>query len=197
MTSAEGDVSTLLHAWSAGDRAALGKLTPIVYAELRRLASRYMRHERDGHSLQTTALVNEAYLRLVDIHRIQWNDRAHFFAVSAQMMRRILVDYARRHNLKRGGDLVQISLHDSGLAESGRDLDLVMLDSALDRLAALDPRKAQIVEMRFFGGLEVEECAEVLRVSGITIKREWRAARLWLYRELTGSSHVPRNVEKG
>jgi RNA polymerase sigma factor (TIGR02999 family) len=172
-------------------------LTPIVYGELRRLASRYMKGERDGHSLQTTALVNEAYLRLVDIRQMQWQNRAHFFAVSAQLMRRILVDYARRHNLRRGGDLLRVSLRDEALVDPGCDLDLVMLDSALTRLAVLDPRKAQIVEMRFFGGLSVEESAEVLRISTITVKRDWRAAKLWLYRELTGRTDAPRDMEEG
>jgi RNA polymerase sigma factor (TIGR02999 family) len=190
-------VSTLLQAWSAGDTTALDKLTPIVYSELRRLASRYMKGERDGHSLQTTALVNEAYLRLVDIRQMQWQNRAHFFAVSAQLMRRILVDYARRHNLKRGGGLLQVSLHDDALVDPGRDLDLVMLDTALTALAVFDPSKAQIVEMRFFGGLSVEESAEVLRISTITVKRDWRAAKLWLYRELTGRTDAPRDVEEG
>ena len=197
MTSQASDVSALLQAWSAGDTTALDMLTPIVYGELRRLASRYMKGERDGHSLQTTALVNEAYLRLVDIRQMQWQNRAHFFAVSAQLMRRILVDYARRHNLKRGGDLLQVSLHDDSLIDPGRDLDLVMLDSALTGLAVLDPRKAQIVEMRFFGGLSVEESAEVLRISTITVKRDWRAAKLWLYCELTGRTDSSRDMEEG
>lgn len=189
-------MSALLHAWSGGDATALDRLTPIVYDELRRVASRYMKRERDGHSLQTTALVNEAYLRLVDIRRMQWQNRAHFFAVSAQLMRRILVDYARRHNLKRGGGLMQVSLHDAHLVDPGRGLDLVMLDSAMNSLAEIDSRKVQIVEMRFFGGLSVEETAEVLRISPITVKRDWRAAKLWLYRELTGSADAPRNLEE-
>ena len=141
LTPSENDVSVLLHAWSAGDATALDKLTPIVYDELRRVASRYMKRERNGHSLQTTALVNEAYLRLVDIRRMQWQNRAHFFAVSAQLMRRILVDYARRHNLKRGGGLMQVSLHDADLIDRGRGLDLVMLDSAMNSLAEIDPAK--------------------------------------------------------
>jgi RNA polymerase sigma-70 factor (ECF subfamily) len=190
------DVSALLRAWSGGDGAALDRLTPIVYEELRRLASYYMKGERDGHSLQTTALVNEAYLRLVNIQRMQWQDRAHFFAVSAQLMRRILVDYARRHNLKRGGGMVQVSLHDGALITPGKDLDIVMLDGALTSLAAMDPRKAEIVEMRFFGGLNVEETAEVLRISPITVKRDWRAAKLWLYRELTGGGDAARAMAK-
>jgi RNA polymerase sigma-70 factor, ECF subfamily len=196
MLSPTGDVSALLHAWNAGDATALDRLTPIVYDELRRLASRYMKRERDGHSLQTTALVNEAYLRLVDIRMMQWQNRAHFFAVSAQLMRRILVDYARRHNLKRGGDHLRISLHDDALIDPGRDVDFVMLDTALTALATVDPRKAQIVEMRFFGGLSVEESAEVMQISPITVKRHWRAAKLWLYRELTGLTDATGNMEE-
>jgi RNA polymerase sigma-70 factor (ECF subfamily) len=184
-------VSALLHAWSSGDATALDKLTPMVYDELRRVARRHMRRERDGHSLQTTALVNEAYIRLFDIRRMEWQNRAHFFAVSAQLMRRILVDYARRHNLKRGSGFMQVSLHDADLIDPGRDVDLIMLDGAMNSLAEIDPRKVQIVEMRFFGGLSVEETAEVLRISPITVKRDWRAAKLWLYRELTGSVDAP------
>ena len=197
MTSPAGDVSVLLQAWGAGETAALDELIPIVNNELRRLASRYMKGERPGHSLQTSALVNEAYLRLVDIRRVQWQNRAHFFAVSAQLMRRILVDYARRHNLKRGGDLLQVSLRDDALVDPGRDLDLVMLDAALTDLAASDPRKAQIVELRFFGGLSVEESAEVLGISPITVKRDWRAGKIWLYRKLTGRTDAPRDMEEG
>ena len=189
----EGDVSALLRAWTSGDPCALEKLTPIVYHELRRLARHYMRGERPGHSLQTTALVNEAYTRLVDYKRMQWNDRAHFFAVSAQLMRRILVERARRHNLKRGGGVRHISLEEAAAEardEEDPDLggDLVALDHALDSLSRIDPRKVQVVEMRFFGGLSVEETAEVLKVSTVTVKRDWRAARIWLYRELTGAN---------
>ena len=179
------DVSALLHAWSDGDRNALEKLTPIVYGELRRLASRYMKGERAGHSLQTTELVNEAYVRLVDYKRMQWQDRAHFFAVSAQLMRRILVDHARRHNLKRGGGIRHVSLEEAARL-GDPDTDLVTLDNAMSDLARIDPRKVQVVEMRFFGGLSVEETAEVLKISPITVKRDWRAAKLWLYRELAG-----------
>jgi RNA polymerase sigma factor (TIGR02999 family) len=179
------DVSALLRAWSAGDQCALDRLTPIVYEELRRLASYHMKGERSGNSLQTTALVNEAYIRLVDYKRMQWQDRAHFFAVSAQLMRRILVDHARRHNLKRGGGLPHAALDDAALVDGGRETDLVALDDAMNALAKLDPRKVQVVEMRFFGGLSVEETAEVLKVSTVTIKRDWRAAKLWLYRELS------------
>jgi RNA polymerase sigma-70 factor (ECF subfamily) len=180
------DVSVLLRAWSDGDQSALEKLTPIVYQELRRLASRYMKGERTGNSMQTTALVNEAYLRLVDYNRMQWQDRAHFFAVSAQLMRRILVDHARRHNLKRGGGIPHLSLDEAMLVDEGRDADLVALDDAMNTLAKIDPRKVQVVELRFFGGLDVDETAEVLKVSTVTVKRDWRAAKLWLYRELAG-----------
>jgi RNA polymerase sigma factor (TIGR02999 family) len=178
-------VSGLLLAWSAGKQEALNELTPIVYNELRRLARRYMRRERAGHTLQTTALVHEAYTRLVDYNRMQWQSRAHFFAVAAQLMRRILVEHARRNNVKRGADFRHLSLNESVLADA-YDPDLVALDDAMTALDKLDPRKVQVVEMRYFGGLSVEETAEVLRVSTVTVKRDWRAARLWLYRELTG-----------
>jgi RNA polymerase sigma-70 factor (ECF subfamily) len=179
-----GDVTEFLRAWSNGDRAALDRLTPIVYDELHRLARRYMKGERLGHSLQTTALVNEAYMRLVDYKNMQWQDRAHFFAVSAQLMRRILVDHARRHNLKRGGDVLHVSLDDAVIAGGERDADLVALDNAMDLLGKLDARKVQVVEMRFFGGLSVEETAEVLKVSAVTVMRDWNTAKAWLYREL-------------
>jgi RNA polymerase sigma-70 factor, ECF subfamily len=179
------DISTLLRAWSGGEQSALEKLTPIVYDELHRLARRHMKGERPGHSLQTTALVNEAYTRLVDYKRMQWQDRAHFFAVSAQVMRRILVDHARRHNLKRGGAVQHVSIDEAALVGGDEDTDLVALDDAMNALARLDPRKVQVVEMRFFGGLSVEETAEVLKISTVTVKRDWRAARTWLYRELT------------
>jgi RNA polymerase sigma-70 factor (ECF subfamily) len=183
-----GDVSALLAAWSDGDQNALEKLTPIVYDELRRLARRYMKGERPGHSLQATALVNEAYTRLVDYKRMQWQNRAHFFAVSAQLMRRILVEYARRHNLKRGGGLQHVSLEHAAVVGGDEDTDLVALDDGMNALGQIDPRKVQVVEMRFFGGLSVEETAEVLKVSTVTVKRDWRAARTWLYRELTGGT---------
>ena len=180
------DISALLRAWSDGDQSALERLTPIVYDELRRLARRYMKRERPGHSLQTAALVNEAYMRLVDYERMQWQNRAHFFAVSSQLMRRILVDHARRHNLKRGGGVQHVSLDEAAVVGGDQDADLVALDNAMNALLRIDPRKVQVVEMRFFGGLSVEETAEVLKVSTITVKRDWRAARAWLYRELTG-----------
>jgi RNA polymerase sigma-70 factor (ECF subfamily) len=183
------EVSTLLRAWSGGDQRALERLTPIVYDELHRLAQRYMRRERPGHSLQTTALVNEAYTRLVDYKRMQWQDRAHFFAVSAQLMRRILVEHARRHNLKRGGGVQHVSLDEATIVGGDGDTDLVALDDAMNALAQLDPRKVQVVEMRFFGGLSVEETAAVLKISPVTVKRDWRSARTWLYRELTGATN--------
>jgi RNA polymerase sigma factor (TIGR02999 family) len=182
-----GDISGLLRAWSGGDQSALDRLTPIVYDELHRLARRYMRHERPGHSLQTSALVNEAYLRLVDYERMEWQNRAHFFAVSAQLMRRILVDHARRRNLKRGGGVEHVALEEAAVV-GGEGPDLVALDDAMNTLARIDPRKVQVVEMRFFGGLSVEETAEVLKAPTITVKRDWRAARAWLYRELAGGT---------
>jgi RNA polymerase sigma-70 factor (ECF subfamily) len=189
---AVGDVSKLLRAWSEGDRSALERLTPIVYDELHRLARRYMRRERPGQTLQTTALVNEAYMRLVDYKRMQWQDRAHFFAVSAQLMRRILVERARRRNLKRGGGAPHVSLEDAAVVGGNRAADpggnLVALDDALNALAQLDPRKVQVVEMRFFGGLTLEETAEVLKVSPVTVRRDLRTAKAWLFRELTGGT---------
>jgi RNA polymerase sigma-70 factor, ECF subfamily len=186
-SSSDTDVSALLRAWSDGDQDALQALTPIVYEELHRLARHYMRRERSGHSLQATALVNEAYMRLADYTRMQWQDRAHFFAVSAQAMRRILVDHARRHNLKRGRGVLRVPLEDVVIMapSENADTDLVALDEALIGLTSIDPRKAQIVEMRFFAGLTVEEIGEVLKVSPGTIKRDWRAAKAWLYQELT------------
>ena len=184
-----GEVSGLLRAWGDGDRDALDRLTPVVYDELRRLARRYMRGERPGHSLQTTALVNEAYMRLVDYKSMQWQNRAHFFAVSAQLMRRILVEYARRHNLKRGGHVPHVSLEDTAIVGEERDADLVSLDDAMNTLAQFDARKAQVVEMRFFGGLSVEETAAVLKISSVTVMRDWSTAKAWLYRELAGEAN--------
>jgi RNA polymerase sigma factor (TIGR02999 family) len=179
------EITELLVAWGGGDESALDRLMPIVYDELRRLAHRYMSNERPGHTLQTTALVNEAYLRLVSWREARWQNRAHFFAVSAQMMRRILVDFARdRKYLKRGGGALQVSLADAASLTEQRASDLVALDEALTALAEVDPRKAQVVEMRFFGGLSVEEVAEVLKVSKETVMRDWRLAKVWLLREL-------------
>src|SRR5271156_3154778 len=183
------EVSNLLRAWSGGDPRALARLTPIVYDELHRLARRYMRREKPGHSLQTTALVNEAYTRLVDYKRMQWQNRAHFFAVSSQLMRRILVDHARRHNLKRGGGVLHVSLEQAAVLVADEDTDLVALDDAMNALARIDPRKVQVVEMRFFGGLSVEETAEVLKVSPVTVMRDWSTAKAWLYRELAGETN--------
>lgn len=191
-----GDVSTLLRAWTDGDQHALEELTPIVYEELHRLARYYMSGERTGHSLQTTALVNEAYLRLTDYKRMQWQNRAHFFAVSAQLMRRILVDHARRHNLKRGAGVQHVSLEDTAVVREP-DENLVVLDGALQALARFDSRKAQVVELRFFGGLSVDETAEVLKVSPITVMRDWTTARAWLYRQMKGESpDGSRSLEK-
>jgi RNA polymerase sigma factor (TIGR02999 family) len=179
------EITQLLLAWNEGDEQALDRLMPLVDAELHRLAHHYMGGERPGHLLQTTALVNEAYLRLVDSSRVRWQNRAHFFAVSAQLMRRILVDLAReRKKLKRGGDAVQISLEDMGEVPSLLHPDLVALDEALRRLSAMDERKSKIVELRYFGGLSVEETAEVLKVSAITVMRDWGFAKVWLLREL-------------
>jgi RNA polymerase sigma-70 factor (ECF subfamily) len=181
-----GDVSSLLRAWSDGDQLALALLMPIVHDELRRLAHHYMRRERAGHSLQTMALVNEAYLRLVDYKRMHWQNRAHFVAAAAQAMRRILVDHARRHNLKRRAGAEHVSLDADAVMSPDRSDDFVSLDEALTGPAERAPRKAKVVELRFFGGLSVEETAEVLRVSPITVMREWKSAKPWLYRELAG-----------
>jgi RNA polymerase sigma factor (TIGR02999 family) len=183
--SGNADVSRLLQAWSRGDTGALDRLTPIVYGELRRLARRHLKGERDGHSLQATALVNEAYVRLTDFTRMEWQNRAHFFAVSAQVMRRILVDHARRRNAKRGRGLLHVSIDETVVVAPEPSLDLVALDDALNALARVDARKAHVVEMRFFGGLTVEESAEVLEVSPVTVMRDWRAAKAWLHREMT------------
>ena len=177
------DVTGLLRAWSGGDQNALQKLTPIVYTALRRLARRYMREERAGHTMQATALVNELYIRLVDVERVQWNDRAHFFAVSAQLMRRILVDRARRRNQKRGGDVARVTL-DEALVVDSRARNLVALDDAMTVLSRFDARKARVIELRFFGGLSVAETAEVLQVSEVTVIRDWNFARAWLHKEL-------------
>jgi RNA polymerase sigma-70 factor (ECF subfamily) len=186
--NSSANVSQLLRAWSDGDKSALDRLTPIVYRELRTLARRYLRGERAGHSLQTTALVNEAYIRLVDYSHMKWQDRAHFFAVSAQVMRRILVEHARRRNLKRGGGLPHVSLDEAAQVGGDRAANFVALDEAIDALALVDPRKAQIVELRFFGGLSVEETAEVLSVSSVTVMRDWSTAKAWLYREMTNEA---------
>jgi RNA polymerase sigma factor (TIGR02999 family) len=181
-----GQATDLLRAWRNGDRSALDRLMPIVHEALQSLARHYLMRERPGHSLQTTALVNEAYLRLVDYRRMEWQDRAHFFAVSAQLMRRILVEHARRHNLKRGGGVQHVSLEEAAVVSVNRAKELIALDEALEELARLDPRKAEVVELRFFGGLSVEETAEALRISSVTVMRDWTTAKAWLYREMTG-----------
>ena len=183
----EHDVTRLLLAWSEGDEDALGKLAPLVEAELRRLARHYLRGERPGHTLQPTALVNEAYLRLLDWRKQSWQSRAHFMGIAANLMRRILVDHARRYGFqKRGGNAVRVSVDAERLGSVEREPDLVALDEALTRLAELDPRKSQVVELRFFGGLSVEEAAEFLKISPRTVKREWSLAQAWLHCELTG-----------
>jgi RNA polymerase sigma factor (TIGR02999 family) len=185
---ARDEVSGLLRAWSEGDQTALERLTPIVFQELHRLARHYMRHERSGHSLQTTALVNEAYMRLVDYKRMRWQDRAHFFAVSAQVMRRILVEHARRRNLKRGGGIPHVSFDEVAVVGGARTADLLALDDAMIEPTRLDPRKVRVVELRFFGGLSVAETAEVLKISQVTVMRDWSTAKAWLYRALTGNT---------
>jgi len=186
-TASPPEVTKLLLAWGQGDDAALQQLMPIVYEELRRLAHHYMGGERQGHLLQTTALVNEAYLRLVDSSRVKWQNRAHFFAVSAQLMRRVLVDMARsRKYQKRGGDAVQVSLEDVLVGSRERSADLVALDDALNALATTDERASRVVELRFFGGLNIDETAEALQVSPETVKRDWNWAKAWLLREISG-----------
>ena len=180
------EITQLLQAWSEGDERALEKLMPLVYEELHRLARRYMAGERPGHTLQTSALVNEAYLRLVDVKNLNWQNRAHFFGVSAQLMRRILVDFARsRRSLKRGGETVTISLEEGPIASRARGADVVALDDALKSLAEIDPRRSRVVELRFFGGLSAEESAEVLKVSPETVLHDWKLAKVWLLRELS------------
>jgi len=180
-----GEVTRILQAWGKGDEHAVDKLMPLVYEELRGLARRYLSHERSDHTLQATALVHEAYLRLVDQRGITWQNRAHFFGVAAQAMRRILVDHARRHHAaKRGGPAFKVSLEDVMIAAEERSDDLLALDDALNRLATLDPRQGQIVELRLFSGLTVEETAEALGISPATVKREWMSAKAWLTREV-------------
>jgi RNA polymerase sigma-70 factor, ECF subfamily len=194
MTREVSQITRLLKAWSVGDEAALEELMPLVYSELRKRARRYMKNERAGNTLQATALVNEVYLRLVDVTEVSWHNRAHFFAVAAEMMRRILVDAARaRASVKRGG-LAQRVNHSSSFDFDGvpdvslvRDRELIEIDDALDVLAKMDSRKARVIELRFFGGLSVEETAEALKVSPQTVMRDWKLARAWMMRELKGS----------
>jgi len=180
-------LTQLLVAWSDGDRAALDELFPLVYDELRQLARRRMRRERQGHTLRTTALVNDAYLRLVDQRQVRWQNRAHFFAIAAQMMRRILVDHARARNYeKRGGGAAHVPLEEAAVLAEGKAAEILALDEALVALAEIDARRARVVELRYFGGLSNEEIAEVLKISPNTVTRDWNMARAWLYQELSG-----------
>jgi RNA polymerase sigma factor (TIGR02999 family) len=180
-------VTQLLKAWSEGDDVALEQLTPVVENELRRIARRCMAREKPGHILQSAALVNEVYLRLVDIQAVSWQDRTHFFAMCARLMRRILTDYARSRNyLKRGGGAVHISLDEGLLVTPEKEADILALDEALTRFALRYPRQSQVVELRFFGGLEVEEVAETLKISGVTVRRDWKFAKAWLLRAISG-----------
>ncbi len=179
------EITQLLQAWCRGEQSALDKLVPLVYAELHRLAHIYVVRERPGHTLQTSALVNEAYLRLIDANQVEWQDRAHFFAISANVMRRILVEFARsRQTRRRGGDPVKVEFEEGLVSPVERGSDLLALDDALSALAEIDPREARVVELRFFGGLSVEETAEALNVSTRTVMREWNHAKLWLLKEL-------------
>ncbi len=186
--SSPHEITQLLAEWSKGNQAALDKLYPLVYKELRRLAHGYLRRERKGHTLQTTALINEAYLRLVEQEQVHWANRSHFFAISAQIMRRILIDHARRYDyIKRGGGAQKISLDEAALVAKERGQALLMLDEALNTLAAIDPRRSHVVELRYFGGLNNEEIAGVLKISENTVTRDWNMARAWLYQELRRS----------
>jgi len=188
MSPSPNQVTGLLEAWSHGDKAALDKLTPLVYNELRRLAHHYMSRERAGHTLQTTALVNEAYVRLVDQKNVQWQSRAHFFAVAAQVMRHILIDHARtRGRVKRGGEAQRVSLEDAETMSAERAAELLALEEALIEMEKIDARRSKVVELRYFGGLNIEETAEVLKVNPITVSRDWRWAKAWLYRALRPS----------
>jgi RNA polymerase sigma factor (TIGR02999 family) len=183
-----GQITGLLRAWGDGDETALEELIPLVEAELRRLARAYMRRERHGHTLQATALVNEAFIRLVDGQPVRWNDRAHFLGISARLMRRVLVDHARsRGSQKRGGGAQRVTFNDALGGVPEPSIDVIALDRALEALAAVDPRKARVVDLRFFGGLSVEETADVLHLSTDTIERDWRLAKLWLLHELEGT----------
>jgi len=187
-SSSPHEITRLLAEWSDGNQTALDKLYPLVYDELHKMARRYMKREREGHTLQTTALINEAYVRLVDQKHIHWQNRAHFFAISAQIMRRILIDHARRHDYaKRGGGAQQVSLDEVAMVAVERASSLLLLDEALNRLAEMDARRSQVVELRYFGGLNNEEIAGVLKISENTVTRDWNMARAWLYQELSGS----------
>lgn len=185
------DVTQLLLQWTAGDESAFEQLVPLVYEELRRMARQHLRRERTGHTMQTTTLVHEAYLRLIDAGRVRWQDRAHFFAMAARLMRRVLVDDARKRKFqKRGAEFVRVSLDDVMVLAPERDAEVIALDEALQRLTHFAPRKCQVVELRFFGGLSIEETAAALGISTDTVKREWRTAKLWLLHELSDKSQV-------
>jgi len=187
-TPSSREVTQLLVDWSKGNKAALDQLMPLVYQELRRLASNYLRRERRDHTLQSTALVNEAYVRLVDYSNLRWQDRAQFFALAAQLMRHILIDHARSHHYaKRGGGAQKVPLDEAAFLSDERATDLIGLDDALTSLSAIDPRKSQVVELRFFGGLSIEETAEVMKLSSMTVQREWRWAKAYLYKEINKS----------
>ena len=189
MSSPPGDVTRLLVAWSKGDRDALEDLIPVVYAELRRIAARHFRHERPGHTLQPTVLVHEAYLKMVDQDHARWQNRAQFFGVAAQLMRRILVDHARTHAAaKRGGGMTPITLVDVADASPPRGVDVIALDEALTRLTGLYPEQGRLVELRYFGGLTIEETGEAMGTSPATVKRQWTVARAWLLRDLKGEA---------
>jgi len=191
MSSPPGDVTRLLLAWSDGDRAALEDLIPVVYGELRRIAGRYLRHERPDHTLQPTVLVHEAYLKLVDQDHAHWQNRAQFFGVAAQLMRRILVDHARMHvAAKRGGGLPAVALDDAAGASPSRGIDVIALDEALTRLTSLYPEQGRLVELRFFGGLTIQETGEAMGISPATVKRQWTVARAWLLRDLKGEAKL-------
>ena len=188
-TLAADNLTGLLLEWRGGDKAALDRLMPLVYDELRRIAHRYIQHERDGHTLQTSALVNEAYLRFAGQRKVDWENRSHFFAVTAQVMRHILIDHARRRRyVKHGGEARQVPIQDAAGMSLQRADELIALEEALDELAKLDRRKSQVVELRYFGGLSLEETAEVLEISLMTVRRDWRAAKAWLYRRIKNDS---------
>jgi RNA polymerase sigma factor (TIGR02999 family) len=188
MTS-QADITALLVDWGNGDQSALDKLLPLVERELHRLAHSYMRRENPDHTLQTTALIHETYLRLVDQRKVEWQNRAHFFGIAARIMRRILLNYARDQNRqKRGGKAIHVSLSEAMVMPAEKDRELIALNDALDRLEALDPRKSRVVELRYFGGLSVEEAAEVLKVSPVTVMRDWQFAKAWLAREMQNGS---------
>jgi len=185
MTPPESDITDLLVDWNNGDKSAIDRLLPLVERELHRLAHSYMRKEGPNHTLQTTALINETYLRLVDQRKVKWQNRAHFFGIAAQIMRRILLNYARDQNrLKRGGKAIHVSLSEASILPAEKDREIMALDDALNRLEAIDERKARVVELRFFGGLTVDEIAEVLKISNVTVMRDWAFAKAWLAREM-------------